>query len=406
MSNQANYDNLARLLQSMPKQTVTAEFDNKFWTAFENHVPVVAAPVAAIPAFAFAGAGVVSVAAMALLVMTHIVDVPKITVTQGEVSYKTREVKQNDKIETASTAWAILELENGYRVKIEPNSQVEIKSLKPKWLPGKTVMQLKKGQALVSIGDQIHRKYPVEIHTFNAFARAMGTQFIVTAGAGPDQASKVTVIHGVVKAGGIQNDKKINQVDIPAGNELSIEGTTLKMESLVENTKRDLQELFQFSQKNRAILLISVSPGRVRELLRPCVIYIRLESKSVVANKITAIALQIQKSQETDFRVPVESIRELETIVTTQNEMDPVPLMLFIGSYYASIGEYENAIRIFQKTQEDHPDSQLASLALMAIAEIQHTHLEDKVAAQKTAYQILSDYGDSLEAEDARKLAQ
>jgi hypothetical protein len=131
-----NYENLAKLLHQLPKQSVTADFDKRFWQAFETHVPLAAAPAAGIPAFAFAGVGVVAVAMIAAVTLTHIVDIPKITVTQGDVSYKTVDVKQNDKIVTAPTSWAIIELENGYRVKIEPDSQVEIKSLKPKYLPG------------------------------------------------------------------------------------------------------------------------------------------------------------------------------------------------------------------------------------------------------------------------------
>lgn len=408
MNDEQRYDNLAKLLKNLPEQKVDADFDKKFWEKFYSHTPVKPSFGFRVPAFAFASIG--AVACIAAFALTHIVDQPLITLSQGKVIAKKGSLQTGDVIKTADSAWAVMEVENGYRVKIEPGSEIHIKSLKPKWLPGKTIFQLSKGQALVSIGDQVPRKYPVEIHTFNAFAKALGTQFIVAApidGQGP---SRVTVLKGVVRTGRITNSKLISEsrVDVGAGQEtfISDDSVVLKPQAIIENTQQELQELFQFSKRNRAVLLISVSQDRVRELLRPCPIYIRLESKTPLARQITAIAYEIQEAQQNKSEISPSSIHEMEAAILNQNEIDPIPVLLFTGAYYASVDDYDNALRLFGMVQEKYPWSHFASLAVMAQAEVYRSYLNNPEMSALKAREVLSRYPNSVESEEAKQLLE
>lgn len=407
-----NKDPLQRLSQAL-KELRSVEpkegFDERFWKKFELETSPM--PVAA-PSLSFSWLGalsaIVAVAAIAIFILIPL-DEPHISMTQGMNLLKNKQIlKVGDRLQTNSASWLVFELEKGYRVKLEPNSEITVQKLKKKWWPGKSVFKLNKGQVLVSIGDQVHRKYPFEVMTPNAFARAMGTQFMVSAPSLNSPGSKISVLKGTVKVGSAEADHALGSsaIDVHQGFETSVNTNQSpeKPQALLDRVKRQLEESFQFSQTNRAILLISMSPNRVKELLKPCGIYIRFEHRTPAVIQIEEITKKIIEAQDKKDEVAhLIAVREMENVVMQNKDVESTSLLLFIGAYYHYLKEYVHAIRLFDEVVNRYPDSSMASLALMAKADILKNSLNDNTASEQIYKQILTSYPDSPESQSLQE---
>lgn len=401
------YDKLIQSLSGLKEQKLSEDFDKKFWQKFEQ------APVVPMPPMG-AALSPVSIAAIAAPALVACVigvfvflksDMPQVNILQGESVIQSasktekadlhRNLKTGDRIKTGPDSWVVLEVENGYRIKVQPGTELTVKQLKPAFLNGKTQFKLDKGQVLVSIGDQIHRKYPLEIMTPNAFARAMGTQFLVSAPVNNTAASQISVLKGVVQVG---NDA--NTVNIKQGEQTFVgKDKIIRAETIVESKRLQLEEAFQFSKRNRAILLLSMSPDRYKQLLKPCAIYIRFEVRNATAVKLEQITQRIMEAQQKkDVVEHLVAVREMEAVIRNQNQVEKVPLLLFVGAYYNSLKEYSHAVRIFTDVSLQFPNSSFASLALMAKARILETSLGKTAESKQITAQILRAYPDSPEA--------
>ena len=416
MNDPKSYENIAELLRSLPKETLSRDFDNRFWKRFDEELS--AAPVLGWASFITPLKIAVPVAILALvglMVIPHaFVDKPSVTITQGKVliqdkgSTAVRNLRgqqilsAGDRIQTNEAGWLILELENRYRIKLHPDSELIIQNLKSRFTANETVLELVKGQTLVSIGAENHMKYPLRILTPNAFARAMGTQFMVAAPSQAHPNSMISVVTGTVKVGATQSalfGKR--SVAVTSGYEasLGLRQSEVKIEKIVESRRMELEELFQFGKKNQVILLISMSPGRVRELLTPCPIYIRIESRDSALQSLAAIADDILKATRDEDKIEhIKAIHAMEEAVDNQTDLDRVPLLLFIGAYYAHLHEYEEASWVFQRIYLQYADSSYASLAMMADAVLRQEHLENKEEAEALKKKIMSLYPHSFEA--------
>ena len=417
------HEKLAGLLRKLPLADLPEEFDKKFWHRFEREkdLPLVERPPVKplMPAAASVLAAVFLLAAVCLVPFLK-PEKPLAGIVSGGVEFISKNsgarplavhtrLAAGDRVKTGGKDWAVLELEHGYQIKINPNSEVVITRLKSSWAPGKTVLRLAQGELLVSIGDGSGKKYPLEIITPNAFARAMGTQFVVSAPSLGNPDSQVTVLRGSVRAGQVILNRPYERsaLLIQQGYRTRIteRHAPLSPQAIAQETRRELEELFQFSAKNRVILFISMSGARVRELLAPCVIYIRLEAESGLAGPLETLVEDIQDAAtgESAEKHPVIA-RKLERLIEDQTELDRVPALLFIGAYYSYAGEYGEAVRVFEKISLEFPDSTFNSLSLMAAAILYEEKLGKPEKARELAKEILRRHPESYEAYEAALL--
>ncbi len=345
---------------------------------------------------------------------------PSAEIVQGQVMVQTNSqtspfqlipkhsLAEGDTLRTGESGWTILELENGYQIQLNPNAEIFVKELKPRFLPGKTVFYLKSGQTLVSIGGPKHVRYPLEIVTPNAFARAMGTQFMVSAPTGLNLDSSIRVLSGTVQVGQVTHDRTVrgSQRFVRAGEETEVSRTSKdpSVRQMAAETRLELEELFQFSRKSRAILLIGMGQNRFRELLKPCAIYLRIQSSDENVSSIAVVAREIQDAVESDDQERhLAAVERLEDKIEKQSELSRAPLLLFTGAYYYYLEEYQDAARIFSDVSLKYPRSGYASLALLAEAAVQNEKLANVEKAKLLAREILSRYPESPEAAEATR---
>ena len=415
------YEKLGELLRQLPTPTLDKRFDERFWERFErekDNLPP--APFMTPPRMAAAGLAAVALAAMLTLAAGRFVftaDKPGVTLAQGqalvshdggpdqnlEPAYR---LKPGDVVKTEQAGWLLLEMENGYRVKLHPDSEMRVVTLKRKGLPQKSVFHLAKGQVLVSIGDGAHKKYPLEIRTPNAFARAMGTQFMVSLPSQGAAQSQISVLEGTVHAGSRVNGRSVldSSVFVPQGQETFVAGHSapLPAQAMLEKDHRVLEEMFQFGKRNRVILLIGMSRQRVRELLKPCGLYIKIDAENPVRARLVKIANTIQKaSEDEDIDAHLLAADKLEQAIHDQTDLDRVPVLLFLGAYYTYLKQPEESLRLFEKVSLEYPDSHFNSLALLAAATVLEEGLGSPGKALPLLREIVSKHPDSYEAAEA-----
>jgi len=408
---------LGQALKALPPQEPSADFDRRFWENFETQAA--ARPAAGLkiglPVRLFLGAGLA--AALVLLALPALRPAsPKVSALFGKIELETRsgktwaaeagqDLQNGQKITTGRSGWAVIDLENKCQIKIHPDSEVLIQRLKPRFLPGNTVLHLAKGEILVSTGHGERAKYPVEIRTPDAFASAIGTQFAVKTGPDPAAASIVRVLEGQVAFGAMMKNAKVgsSRQMIGPGYEASVSDGAVKPRKMVEETLAELEELFQYNRANRAVLLISMGPYRVRDLLSPCMIYLRFEKPDRNTAEIVNVVRRIQAAgKEKDPSKHEDIVRRLESLIDKQPiEMRPA-LTLFCGAYYAFLKDYVKSAEVFEAAAKKYPDSSHRSLALLAASIVQKKHLRNFPVATELAIKVLEEYPDSYELTGAK----
>ncbi len=392
MSNDRDLAKLSKLLGKLKKIEPREGFDKRFWTQFEIKTNLLPTPGAFLPMPAIA-ACVVGVALAGFLALQLApVDHPQITVEQNTVVSQNTvgarhavPLRENDTIKTDSSGWTVLELADRYQIKLLPDSEITVKKLKSKWFPGHTEFTLQKGQVLVDIGGPQHIKYPLQVRAPGFLARAMGTQFAVSE-------SSVSVLTGTVRV----NPAHVSApIDVHGGYKFDSASRTTN-----PNTLSTLKDQFQFSKKNRVILMIPMSSTRVQQLLKPCALYLRIESTHPLSEYLPQIAAAANLASDTkDKELHYEIASKIEAIANVDSDLDRVSLYLFLGSYYAFIEKYDDALRLFDKVASDYPDSSMASLALMAKATLFQERLGQPDRAAPILEKIRERYPDSYEAQ-------
>jgi len=159
-------------------------------------------------------------------------------------------------------------------------------------------------------------------------------------------------------------------------------------------------------EKRRVALLISTGKNRVRELLRPCPIYISDVKPRTIGESLEETVRIIDEAiQKKDQTLHLNGIRRLEMVLQDHPDLKYEPqLLLFIGAYYNYLGMPDEAIATFKKVSGKYEGSTFAGMALYAIGIIYDEKLKDANLAGQYYNMVLEKYSKSPEAQALRQI--
>jgi tetratricopeptide (TPR) repeat protein len=314
--------------------------------------------------------------------------------------------KEGDIITTQNGAYLDMGVSSKYTVRIKEASSVKIVKLPPRYGAGKADFKLVEGKMLINI-DEGFKGSKFIVDTDEASATALGTKFSVDTSRSGKPKTGVSVLEGKVSVkGSYAPGEEIllakQSVVVGAGQKTEVLAGDVPQppQRLMEEEWRSLEELYQIGRKPQVILLLKNTPDRVKQLLRPCPIYISDEKPRDMPVLLEKAVLKIKEAIEThDPAKHLEGIKILEKIVQEHpNAKYNAQLMLYIGAYYEYISYHKQAIRAFEKVIIEYPNSTLASIAQCAIGVIYEEKLNDPSRANAVYRLVLDKYPNSLEA--------
>lgn len=313
--------------------------------------------------------------------------------------------KKGDVIATRIGSELDIALSGKYAIRLKDRTKIKVAKLTPRYGKGMASFGLIEGKMLVNIDDGFKGSRFI-VNTKTATAKALGTKFAIGVSEEKEEKTKVSVLEGKVEVKSRYTPEKIllakQTVIVGSGQktEVSAGRVPITPQRLVEREWRELEELYQIGKKPQVILLVKNTPDRVKELLRPCPIYISDEKPREIPVLFDEAVLKIEKAIKTkDKAKHLESIKLLERIVEEHpNPKYDVQFLLYIGSYYEYLNYHKEAIKAFEKVLERYPESTLASLAQCAIGVIYEEKLGNIEKANKAYRSVLRRYPNSLEA--------
>jgi len=319
-----------------------------------------------------------------------------------EKAYK---FKAGDVITTKDGSQIDIELTGKYAIRAKGNTSFKIAKLPARYKKDTVIFELMQGQMLIDIKKGFKGSRFV-VDTKTAQAEALGTKFTVGVSSKHKDRTSVKVLEGKVEVKSRYKPKEFviakHIVVVGAGQktEVAMGEIPLMPQKLVEEDWRQLEELYQIGRKPQVILLVRNRPDRVKQLLRPCPIYISDEEPRVIPAILEKAVLKIEEALKArDKAKHVESIKLLEKIVNEHpNPKYDVQLLLYIGTYYNYLGYHQETIVTFERVIEEYPNSPLASMALCGIGIIYEEKLKDQEKADRAFKQVLEHYPHSLEA--------
>ena len=351
-----------------------------------------------VPAVAMATATLIVLMAAGLFMYSIQPARPLLAYKDGMVAARLGEI-----IATETGSELDIVLSGKYAIRLKEKTKIKIARFTPRYGKGKAVFELIDGKTLISI-EQGFKGSSFVVDTDAAKATALGTKFAIDVS--KKSKTEISVLEGKVRVKSTYRPKKIllakQTVIVGAGQktEISVGHTPLMPQMLVEKEWRELEELYQIGKKPQVMLLIKNTPDRVKQLLRPCPIYISDEKPREIPDILEKAVLKMKDALESkDKSKHLESVKLLERIVEEYpNPKYNVQFLLYIGAYYEYLGYYNQAINTFEKVLKRYPNLPLASLAQCAIGVVYEENLYDREKAD-TAYElVLSRYPDSLEA--------
>lgn len=296
-------------------------------------------------------------------------------------------------------------LSDKYAMRLKEGSSLKIAKLTPRYGNGKADFQLIEGKVLVSVEPGFKgSKFTVD--TPAATAVALGTKFSIDSTGQEKPRTEVSVLQGKVKVGSRYSPERVvlakQFVTVGAGQKTDVYADTIPTppQRLMEEEWIQLEELYQIGKKPQVMLLVKNTPDRVKQLLKPCPIYITDDKPREVPVLLEEALLKTAEAvKENDPAKHLESVKLLERIVREHpNPKYDVQLMLYTGAYYEYLGYHEDAIRTFKSVILKYPYSPLASMAQCAIGVIYEEKTGDVTKASEAYKLVLQNYPNSLEA--------
>jgi len=320
-------------------------------------------------------------------------------------------VSKGDIIRTAKNSQLDLVIPGMYSVRIKQSSELEVAHLTRKRIRGLASFNLKRGKALVDI-EESFKGSVFKILTPTAEAKALGTKFVVEVAKGKEEEKTwVGVLDGEVEVKSVYEPplyamaKQTVVVEAGKTTEIHSDSLPLSPRRLLDKEWEKIKELYQIGRKPQVALLISTGANRVRELLRPCPIYISDEEPRVIPAALEeAIAIINKAIQDKDKAMHLEGIRKLEEIVEEHPDSRYNPqFLLFIGAYYNYMDLYIEAIEALQRVVDQYPGSGFAGLAQCTIGIIYDEGLEDSKRAIEAYNKVRQNYPNSPEISIAER---
>ncbi|MBN1404988.1 MAG: tetratricopeptide repeat protein [Candidatus Omnitrophica bacterium] len=313
-------------------------------------------------------------------------------------------LRENDIIKTSQNGIVNIISRNKYAARVKEGSFITIAKLNILGHNHSTEFDVKSGRLMVNTADAFKGSNML-LKTAACRAKVVGTAFIIDVDETSGGSTWLGVLEGKVKV-----SSKGRDVYVDAGQKTQTQlNSTPDMPTLLsDNEWKDVQELYQLGEKPQVAILISMQPDRVKELLRPAPLYILDSAPRAIPKDLDAIMHTINKAiGDNNVAAHRLSIENLERMVKVYpNARYNAQFMMFIGSYYYYLGDYEKAINSFEKVTRDYPANALSSLAQCAIGYIYDNDLKDKAKAAAAFEVLLKKYPDSIDAKVAREFLE
>jgi len=315
-------------------------------------------------------------------------------------------LKPGDRIKVGSNSRANVE-SRGYEILLKEETELEALNLDNVFKKGNEITYgLDRGKMLVATKNEFG-KSRFKIDSPLAEIEAGGTGFLVNISSKDRNRTWVGVLDGEVEV-----RSKIEVAGLPS--EVLVEegkATDILPDSppsqpryLLEEEWKEVQEIYSIGEQPQVALLISMTPRRVHELLRPAALYISAKKAKPLSKEAINIMAKINDAIAQKDKVKhLDAIRRLEDLIEKYpNSKYNIQFLFFIAGYYCYINEYDKSVSTLDRIIDKYPHSKQISLALCAKAIICEKGLKDTVNSASSYNSILTYYPQSLEAEEAR----
>ena len=208
-------------------------------------------------------------------------------------------------------------------------------------------------------------------------------------------------VRSKIKLAGLPSEVSVGE---GRATDVSPNSTPSQPRYLLEEEWKEVQEIYSIGEQPQIALLISMTPRRVRELLRPAALYISAEKTRPIPKEAVKIMAKINDAiVKEDKSKHLDAIHSLEDLIERHPDTKyNIQFLFFIAGYYYYIDKYDNSISTLDRIIDEYPYSKQISLALCAKGIIYEKGLKDRVNSASSYNAILTDYPQSLEAEEAR----
>jgi len=317
-------------------------------------------------------------------------------------------LRAGDKIESQEDSIINIASHDKYRARVKGDSLIVISKLNPGWRRVDTDFSISRGNIMINTSRGF-KGSSMKIYTPACDAEVVGTAFMVEVS---DSRTWIGVLEGKIKLISRVHPLKEGEAHrvatfVSSGQKVTIRpyfcSTVPELFSEVE--WRVAQELYQLAESPKIMLLVGTGPDRIDDLFKHAPVYIPAVERRAVPSRIQNLIDTISNAAGVEEDTSVDSyLKELELLLGKYpNPKYNVEILMFIGSNYHAIHDYENALRVFRKVVTEHPDSSLASLAQFAVGTIYQQDLKDSVTAERTYKELIKAYPDSVEVIRAKQ---
>ena len=407
------------ILKNLPQAQTSAALDSEFKKRLrfeENMRPAISKPA---PVFIKAVALVTVIAFVFVsLVWNNISVMPAIASVDGKVEIYSRKkavwrdavegmrLNEGDMIKVAGGGTVNIESKK-YEIMLKENTEIKTVLLEKTFTKNRGVTYgLNKGKVLVATKKGFEGSN-LKIDSPAAEIEATGTGFMVNALSSNKDKTWVGVLDGTVEVRPKMELAKLSPgVSVEAGKAVEVIAGSApgSPRYLLEEEWKEVQEIYHIGEQPQVALLISMTPRRVHELLRPAALYISSKKADPVPEALIQIASRINKAVVSEDKAKhLDTIHDLERLIAKYpNPGYDTQFFFFIAAYYYYIDEYKGAVFTLDSIIRKHSSSDLVSLAHCAKGLIYEKDLNDPANAALSYRKVLNAYPKSLEAEEAR----
>jgi hypothetical protein len=324
---------------------------------------------------------------------------------QWQSARRGMKVKENDIIEVGRSSRVNIESKT-CRVMLKEDTTAQAVNVEKPF--GKTrgiSYSLNRGKMLVATTRKFKNR-GLAVRSPTAEIKARGTGFMVSVSPAEKARTWVGVLDGRVEVDSrVRTAALPSKVSVEAGKATEVfpDSAPSSPRYLLEDEWKEVQEIYRIGDESQVALLVSMTPRRARELLRPAGLYVSDKKTKAMPRALAGIIRQVNEAIiNNDKQKHIDAVYSLEGLI--QKYPDPrynAQFLFFIAGYAYYVDDYQKAISILDRIAGEYPSSRLVSLALCAKGLIYEEDLKDPARAAAAYKAVLDDYPDSLEAEEA-----